>query len=201
MSARPLPREFYDRDVVQVARDLLGKRLTRVTAEGTTSGAIVEVEAYRGQHDPAAHSYRGQTARNATMFGPPGHLYVYTIHAKFCMNVVTEPAGVAHAVLIRGVEPLDGLPLMQQRRGREPLVELTRGPARLCQAMSVDRTLDGWDLTLGREIWIADEQVLPMPDTAIIASPRIGISSAQDALLRFFVNRNAFVSGPKRYHR
>jgi 3-methyladenine DNA glycosylase Mpg len=99
-SLTPLPRTFYDRDVVTVARELLGKCLVRRSGEAAAAGIIVEAEAYAGANDPAAHSYRGPTRRNATMFGPPGHLYVYSIHARYCLNVVAEPEGVGHAVLI-----------------------------------------------------------------------------------------------------
>ena len=102
--SEPLPREFYDRDVRQVARDLPGKLLVRLTRDGITTGRIVEVEAYLAHDDPANHAYHGQTRRNASMFGPPGHAYVYAIHARFCLNVVTEPAGVPSAVLIRSTD-------------------------------------------------------------------------------------------------
>lgn len=196
----PLGRRFYDRNVVKVARDLLGRRLIRSTTDGVASGAIVEVEAYLGNADPAAHSFRGETRRNATMFGPPGHLYVYSIHSRYCMNAVTEPAGVAHAVLIRAIEPLDGIHLMRARRGRDRPLDLARGPARLCEALAVDRKLDGWDLTIGEQIWIAEDRPLRIRDSDIGVSPRIGVTSAKDAPLRFFVDGHLFVSGPRRFH-
>jgi DNA-3-methyladenine glycosylase len=187
----PLGRSFYARDPVIVAQDLLGTLLLRRTKQGLAGGRIVEVEAYLGEGDSSSHSARGPTKRNASMFGPAGHAYVYTIHAKWCVNAVT---GNGCAVLIRAIEPLFGLPLMQQRRGREKLLELTRGPARLCQALEIDRELDGWDLTLGRQLWIAQEKSVRAAEP-IAASPRIGISSATDLLLRFFYQGNAFVSG------
>src|SRR5512143_3760071 len=149
-----LPREFYDRPSPNDAPDLLGKTLRRETPAGKCGGRIVEVEAYEGAKDSAAHSYRGQSPRNASMFGPPGHAYVYAIHSRWCRNVVTEPAGTAGAVLLRALEPLVGLARMHRRPGtaskargfrypysasadrnaRSPARNLARGPARLCEA-------------------------------------------------------------------
>ncbi len=200
MSATPLPRDFYDRDPRTVAQELLGKTMHRRTRQGLTSGTVVEVEAYLAQGDPAAHSARGPTPRNRSMFGPPGHLYVYSIHARFCLNAVTESAGVGSAVLIRAVQPVAGVGLMQSRRERSSLRDLTRGPARLCEALSVARDLDGWDLTRGRRIWIADEGRSHRNDFHVVASPRIGVTSAQEARLRYFINGSPFVSGPRRDH-
>jgi DNA-3-methyladenine glycosylase len=225
-STLPLPRGFYDRHVVDVARELLGKLLVRTSREGVTCGRIVEVEAYLAHDDPACHASRGRTRRNATMFGPPGHAYVYSIHAKWCLNAVTQPEGQPSAVLIRAVEPLVGIELMHRRRGREKPLELARGPARLCQALDVDRRHNGLDLTKGRGLWIADDasdddvdvgqavpdenqyscQAQPDPRNSaarrathaaerhIVASPRIGISSARDLPLRFYYADCPFVS-------
>lgn len=186
----PLPRGFYDRDVVAVARALVGKYLVRTSAEGIAAGRIVEVEAYLAQNDPASHSFRGQTKRNASMFGPPGHAYVYTIHRRFCLNAVTERAGVASAVLIRAVEPLEGLDLMHARRHNGKTLDLARGPGRLCEAFAIDRQLDGWDLTAGARLWIADG---PAP-AGLLSGPRVGISSARDLPLRFYLANCRFVS-------
>jgi DNA-3-methyladenine glycosylase len=193
MSPAPLPRSFYARDPVAVARSLLGRLLLRRTAEGVSGGRIVETEAYLAAHDPACHAARGRTRKNASMFGPPGHAYVYPIHARYCFNVVTEPEDVASAVLIRAVEPLTGVAAMQLRRRREPLRDLASGPAKLCEALAIDRHLDGWDLTLGRQLWIADDAGPPV--FRIAQSPRIGVTSAQDLPLRFFVAGSRFVSG------
>lgn len=190
----PLPRSFYSREPSVVARELLGTLLLRQTCEGLVGGRIVETEAYLAEGDTSSHSHRGKTQRNASMFGPAGHAYVYTIHAKWCVNVVTEEVDRGSAVLVRAIEPLFGLPLMQQRRGREKLLELARGPARLCQALAIDRQLDGWDLTLGEELWISEGPPEPTREP-IVASPRIGISSATDLLLRFYYEGNTFVSG------
>jgi DNA-3-methyladenine glycosylase len=193
-----LPRSFYDRDVVEVARELLGKRLVRVSDDGLTSGRIVEVEAYLAADDPACHAFRGRTRKNATMFGPPGHAYVYSIHARYCLNVVTDSIEVPCAVLIRAVEPIEGLPLMQQRRGREKLFDLARGPARLCEAMAIDRQLDGCDLTFGQRLWIAEDHLYDRQAAEIRTSVRIGVTSAHDLPLRFFLSGSPFVSGPRR---
>src|SRR5262245_34076486 len=191
----PLAREFYLRDPVVVARELIGKRLIRETSAGVCGGRIVEVEAYLSRHDPACHASRGMTRRNASMFGPPGHAYVYMIHSRWCLNAVTEPEGVPSAILIRAIEPLFGIEPMPQRRGTDIRRDLARGPARLCQALAIDRTYDGWDLTAGRELWIANDPASNGEPLRIIRSRRVGISSAQRRLLRFYLANNRFVSG------
>jgi DNA-3-methyladenine glycosylase len=200
---RPLSREFYDRDTVAVARDLLGLRLVCRTPEGLTAGRIVEVEAYLPHDDPANHAFRGRTRKNASMFGPPGHAYVYAIHSRWCLNLVTEPAGVPSAVLIRAIEPTDGLNLMRTRRAQRNGsklrdVDLARGPARLCEAFGIDRALDGWDLTAGTRLWVclavADDRVAP---ESIVTAPRVGVTSGADLRLRYFIADSPFVSRPK----
>jgi DNA-3-methyladenine glycosylase len=190
----PLPRSFYDRDVVQVARELLGKRLIRVIGRDLAAGRIVEVEAYLARNDPANHAHRGNTRRNASMFGPPGHAYVYAIHARFCLNVVTEPPGVPSAVLIRAIEPLKGLGLMRRRRDRDDDRNLARGPGRLCEALDIDRSLDGWDLTRGQQLWLASDPDAEPEDGDIIATTRVGVTAAKDLRLRFLVPASRFVS-------
>ena len=193
----PLPREFYGRDVVDVARNLLGKVLIRRSRQGATAGRIIETEAYLSKDDSACHAATGRTGKNNTMFGRPGQAYVYSIHARYCLNAVTQPAGEASAVLIRAAEPLHGLELMQQRRGREKLNELCRGPARLCEAFAIDRSLDNWDLTCGQRLWIAAEtEVSQLVEVGV--SARIGVTSAEDLLLRFFVKNNDLVSGSRK---
>jgi DNA-3-methyladenine glycosylase len=193
----PLPRDYYDQPVVDVARQLLGRILVRVADDGICAGRIVETEAYLSKCDSASHSFRGPNRKNATMFRGPGLLYVYTIHARCCMNVVTEPEGVASAVLLRAVEPLEGLDAMAKRRGTTKLLDLARGPARLCEALAVHRQFDGWDLTRGDQIWIAACDTAPAPKD-IGMSSRIGVTSASDLELRFFLKGNRFVSGPRR---
>jgi DNA-3-methyladenine glycosylase len=195
MSAQPLSRRFYARDVAVVARDLLGRFLWRESADGVTSGRIVEVEAYLPEGDTACHAFRGPTRRNATMFGPPGRAYVYAIHSRWCLNAVTEPEGSACAVLIRAVEPAAGVELMRARRRREALLELARGPARLCEAFAIDRALDGWDLTRGEQLWIARGPRSRLAGEQVAVSPRIGVTSAHDLLLRYYLAGNRFVSG------
>ena len=123
----PTLREFYLRDPAVVVRELLGKRLWRETSAGLCGGRIVEVEAYLSRRDPACHAARGYDARNAAMFGPAGHAYVYMIHSRWCLNAVTEPEGVPSAILIRAIEPMEGLELMQQRRRTDIVRDLARG--------------------------------------------------------------------------
>ena len=194
----PLPQVFYDRHPIEVARSLLGKILLRQSVGGLTTGRIVETEAYLAAGDPACHAARGKTRKNNSMFGSHGRAYVYAIHSRWCLNVVTEPKGTASAVLIRAVEPLIGIPLMQRRRNRDKLTDLTRGPGRLCEALEIDRRLDSWNLTIGRRLWIADDGMSRFPDSAIGCSPRIGVTSAEDLPLRFYVRGHQHVSGAKR---
>jgi DNA-3-methyladenine glycosylase len=195
MGLLALPREFYAREPVVVARELIGKHLVRETSAGVCGGRIVEVEAYLSARDPACHASRGRTRRNASMFGPPGHAYVYMIHSRWCLNAVTEPEGTPSAILIRAIEPLWGTELMRQRRRTEIVRDLARGPARLCEALAIDRTYDGWDLTTGQALWIADDSKQPAQPPRIVRSGRIGISSAQRRLLRFSLAKNPYVSG------
>lgn len=179
---------------VALAKALIGRVLVRETAEGVTSGKIVEVEAYLGDADPASHSYRGQTPRNASMFLAPFHAYVYRIYGtSFCVNVSSEAAGKGEAVLLRALEPLEGLPLMMRRRNSEKLRDLCRGPGRLCSAMDIDRSLDGTDLLAGKELWIA----AGAPAGRVKKSTRIGITKAADRHLRFYEAGSPFVSGPR----
>ena len=181
---RRLPRSFYRRDSLVVAPALLNK----VLVVGDRAGRIVEVEAYRGGDDPASHAFRGPTPRTEAMFGPPGHLYVYfTYGMHWCANVVTSPAGVGHAVLIRALEPVRGLAAMGEARpaARRP-VDLANGPAKLCQALGVDGSFDGADLvTADRGITIVDDGVAA--PGAPMVGPRIGISVATDRPWRFSV--------------
>jgi DNA-3-methyladenine glycosylase len=190
-----LPPQFYCRETVHVARDLLGKLLVRRSRQGMTSGRIVEVEAYLHENDPACHASRGCTPSNRAMFGPPGRAYVYPIHSRYCLNVVTMQRGIACAVLIRAVEPLEGVELMRQRRQRESLLELARGPARLCEAFAVDRQLDHWDLTRGCRLWICQGPDVGLSDEEIGQSVRIGVTAAHDLPLRYFVQHSPYVSG------
>ncbi|MDQ6697065.1 MAG: DNA-3-methyladenine glycosylase [Actinomycetota bacterium] len=193
--ARRLPRAFYRRDPLDLAPELLNK----VLRLGTRAGRIVEVEAYHGALDPASHAFRGETTRNATMFGPPGGLYVYfTYGMHWCANVVGDEEGVAGAVLLRALEPLRGLDQMAiarpaARRERD----LCSGPAKLCQAFGIDRTFDGADLpTASRGVTIVDDGVAPPAAPGI--SGRIGINAGAEAPWRWYVKGDVNVSGRQR---
>jgi DNA-3-methyladenine glycosylase len=201
MHGQTLSSSFYNRDVPLVARELLGKLLVRRSRDGLCLGRIVETEAYLAKGDSACHASRGKTKKNATMFGSPGLAYVYSIHARYCLNAVTQQRDCASAVLIRAVEPLGGIEQMQRRRGTEALVDLCRGPARLCEAFDIDRNLDGFDMTRGSRLWIAEDESPDPARAQITTSGRIGVSSAQKMRLRFFVDGSPFVSGLKRLHR
>jgi DNA-3-methyladenine glycosylase len=176
-----LSRPWFERDAPVVAVDLLGK-VIRVERDGVvTSGRIVETEAYTAD-DPASHSFRGRTARNAVMFGPAGHLYVYLSYGiHCCANVVTGATGDGQAVLLRAIEPLEGIDVMRRRRGREPLAD---GPGKLCQALGIELTADGADLTDGAILVVDDG--CPPPSDPIVGS-RIGISTATETPWRFRV--------------
>ena len=192
-----LTRDFYQRHPTDVAPELIGKNLVRRTTQGLCSGVIVETEAYLASDDPASHSYRGRTRKNATMFGRAGLLYVYPIHGRHCLNAVTESRGIASAVLIRAVMPVQGIEIMQHRR-QCSLLDLARGPARLCEAFDVDRRLDGWDLARGTRIWIEHNNDAVLSDQQIVVSPRIGVTSGHALELRFFLKDNPYVSGPRK---
>ena len=181
---KKLPRSFYDRDTALVARELLGKWLVREDTGVRRIGKIVETEAYLGEHDLAAHSAKGRTARTEIMFGPPGHAYVYFVYGMhFCLNVVTEPAGHASAVLLRALEPVENL------EGR------TCGPGLLCRALQIDKRFNGHDL-LSDELFIAEPAAAER--LVVARSPRIGVAYARHWArrhLRFYINGNPFVSG------
>jgi DNA-3-methyladenine glycosylase len=188
-----LPRAFYLRDVTDVARDLLGRLLIHHTPEGPAAIRIVETEAYDGAGaDPASHAHRGPTRRNASMFGPPGHLYAYfTYGTHWCVNVVCAPEGTAAAVLVRAGEPVIGTELMRRRRGDRPDRDLTRGPARLAQALALDGSADGASLSAGPVRLTAG---WPLPDSEVAWTPRIGIRHAADRPWRAASTISPYVS-------
>lgn len=180
-SERPLTRAFFERMPAVVAPDLLGKLIRR---DDGRLARLVEVEAY-APDDPAAHTFRGKTARNQAMFGPPGHLYVYFSYGvHWCANLVCGPEGYGAGVLLRAAEPLEGIGPMQAARGRDTLRELCSGPGRLAQAFGIDRALDGSDVTGAGALTVLDDGSRAAD---VIACPRIGISKNADALLRFVV--------------
>jgi len=173
-----LPRDFYAGKTLEVARALLGKKLVRRIQDAKLSGMIVETEAYCGATDSACHARHGKTPRNAVMFGKPGHAYVYfTYGMHYLLNLVTEEEGNPCAVLIRAVLPLEGVGRMEERRKRRGDA-LTNGPAKLCQAFGIDKSLNGWDLTLGQELWVEEYKVI-FP-AMVAATERIGIAYAAE---------------------
>jgi DNA-3-methyladenine glycosylase len=200
---RPIPREFYNRDPRLVAPDLLGKVLVRRENKKILAGRIVEVEAYLGKDDPAAHSAVGRTTRNAVMFGPPGYVYVYFIYGNhYCLNVSCLPEGVAGAVLFRALEPLQGIEEMANARdiavnGPRDLRKLTSGPGRLAEAFGITRIRDNAkDLTrVKSDLYIADDDYRP---AKISTTVRIGITKAAHLPFRYLIADNDFVSGPRK---
>ena len=209
---RPLDRTFFSRDPRRVARELLGKVLVRrrdsrrrddgQESKTRLTARIVEVEAYLGIEDPAAHAAAGNTARTAVLFGPPGHAYVYFIYGNhYCLNVSCEPEGQAGCVLIRALEPISGIEEMAMARGIEihgpkDLIKLTSGPGRLAQAFGITRARDnGCDLICaGSSLWIGEDGYRAR---GIRTTLRIGITKAADKPLRYVLAGNAFISGPK----
>lgn len=202
---KPLSRSFFVRDPRPVARELLGKVLLRRDAEGLRAGRIVEVEAYLGADDAAAHAAAGVTPRNRVLFGPPGHAYVYfTYGMHYCLNVSCMPEGDAGCVLIRALEPLAGIAAMAKARACEiesgkaaTLRLIASGPARLCEALDITREGDnGRDLTSrDSSLWIGDDGYTP---AGIVRTPRIGITKSVEMPLRYFIAGNEFVSAKRR---
>ncbi|MCK4386296.1 MAG: DNA-3-methyladenine glycosylase [candidate division Zixibacteria bacterium] len=188
---KKLDRKFYNRSTLKVAKELLGKYLIVQKDGHFLSGKIVETEAYIGFKDPASHAYRGMTPRNKVMFGDPGYAYVYiTYGMHHCLNLVTEKKGYPAAVLIRALEPSDGIELIKKRRGRQKLKDLTSGPAKLCQALDIDRKLNGADL-YSDIIYVEDRgEVMER----IASSSRIGIKEGKKKNWRFYIKNNEFVS-------
>lgn len=184
-----LGRSFYERPPIEVARSLLGK----ILVHEETAGRIVEVEAYLGREDRAAHASHGLTARTRVLFGPPGHAYVYFIYGMYeCLNLVAEPEGRPGCVLVRALEPLAGLEVMRRRRPKAGSIEeLASGPAKLTMAMGITRRQNGADVTRG-SLTVRGHR--NKPDLEIAATPRIGIRHAKDWPLRFLIAGNRFVS-------
>jgi DNA-3-methyladenine glycosylase len=199
IAADPLPREFFDRAAEEVAPDLLGRFLERSAAAGTVVLRVTEVEAYEGERDPASHAFRGRTRRNAVMFGPPGHAYVYfTYGMHFCVNLVCGGEGTAAAVLLRAGAVVSGAEVAAGRRPRSSARDLARGPARLCQALAIDRELNGTDVCEpdGPLRVLAGEAASP---GRIRSGPRTGVNGAKDVPWRFWLDGEPSVS-PYRPH-
>lgn len=192
--ARILPRGFYDRDTVHVAKDLLTKHLVRKRGSSRMVGKIVEVEAYKGSDDPASHAFRGITLRNRPMFGEPGHAYIYFTYGNhFCLNVTTEQSGTPGAVLIRALEPVEGLNSMRKLRPNVSDLELTSGPGKLTKALGIDKSLNEVDMTKRGPLFIIDSG---SEDFQMRCSPRVGIRRGTDRLWRVYVSDNPCVSRP-----
>lgn len=190
----PLSRSFYEQPTLAVARALIGRSLYCRTPAGVAGGIVVETEAYIASVDPAAHGYTGKTRRNATMFGPPGHAYVYQSYGMhICLNVVTEQPGAASAVLIRALEPTIGQALMRERRGPKVMDrDIARGPGRLCQALGITLEDDGADL-LADHLWLAETPGFPL-NPPIATTSRIGITRGTDLMWRFVLVGSRYVS-------
>ncbi len=190
----PLTRAALPADTASLARFLIGKRVVRELPEGIVSGRIVETEAYV-TGDAAGHAYRGMTERNRSLFLAPGHAYVYRAYGiSYMLNVSSEMAGIGAGVLIRALEPLEGIEIMKLNRGIERLRDLARGPGRLAMALRIDRSLDGLDLCRKGPLWLASGE---HEGAEIGQSIRIGITREAHRLLRFYVRDNPFVSGAK----
>jgi DNA-3-methyladenine glycosylase len=191
-----LPRRFYNRPTLDVAKDLIGKVLVHETRRGLASGVIVEVEAYIGESDPACHAAPGPTARNAPLYGPPGIAYVYLNYGiHYLVNAVTEAEGWPAAVLLRALEPKDGIPLMRRRRGGEIAVhDLCRGPGNLTKALGIDLRQNLLDLT-GSALRIEDQKD---PKRALVWSRRIGINVGVEQEWRVTAADSPAVSGRRR---
>jgi DNA-3-methyladenine glycosylase len=195
---KKLSHSFYTRKTLKVAKELLGKILVRKTNKGIISGRIVEVEAYIGFNDPASHAYTGKTKRNASMFKEGGCAYIYFIYGMYyCVNVVTEKEGFPSAVLIRALEPLEGINLMKKNRKSQNTQNLTNGPGKLCQALNIDRELNGIDLC-GETLFIADDGFYVSAKDGkakkISSSSRIGVKTGLNHKWRFFIEGSRFVS-------
>ena len=195
-----LPKEFFERqDTAAIARELLGKLIVVPDEMGNrVSGMIVETEAYLGEADRAAHSYGGRrTRRTEVMYGPGGHVYIFLVYGLYHqLNFVTGPPGTPHAILIRAVEPTEGIEAIRGRRGEMPDRNLTSGPGKLCSALAIDKRFNGASLS-GSDIWLENYQTVASADVAV--RPRVGIDYAgsdAELPLRFLLRDNRFVSKP-----
>lgn len=194
---RKIKKDFYNRETLKVAQELLGKFLVRKIGKKIIAGKIVETEAYVGLRDLASHASRGKTVRTAPMFGPPGHAYVYLVYGlNYCFNIVTEKENYPAAILIRAIEPAEGADLMKRYRKTQKLIfNLTNGPGKLCQALKIDKSINMLDLTKNI-LWVEDRGV-KIKSSEIVAAKRIGVDYAgkyKNKPWRFYLRGNPFVS-------
>jgi len=191
---KKLKRDFYNQPTLKVAKNLLGKYLVVRRGDKLLSGKVVETEAYIGKNDPASHAYRGVTPRNKIMFGKPGFAYIYLTYGMYhCLNFVTEKDGFPAAVLIRALEPEEGIDIMMRNRKISDIKNLTNGPGKLCQALGLDRSLNGANLCspMQEKIWVEDRNE---KQKGIVSTSRIGINEGKDKNWRFYIKGNRFVS-------
>lgn len=192
MRLKPLPRSFYARDTSLVAKELLGKLLVHKTPQGIVAGKIVETEAYYGERDPASRAFHGKKIYNIGMWGEPGTVFTYIVHANWMFNIATGEKGEPSAVLIRALEPLEGIALMQKRRGLAKIEELCRGPGKLSRAMGITKAHNGLPLAPRTGLYLAEP---PREEKfAIGSSHRIGVTQDLKRKLRFFIKDSTFVS-------
>ena len=201
MENTPLPRSFFKRNTVQVARDLLGKRLVKIENGKRIGGLISEAEAYRGEEDQGCHAKAGRTPRTQVMYGPPGHAYVYfTYGTHWMLNTVCEPEGFPAAVLIRAIWPTEGIEVIAKRRGTQPSKLWTNGPGKLCQALAIDGSFNAADLCSKNAVLFIEEGET-VSDQAVTSGPRVGFNNVPEPWLsmpwRFLVEPEYFKSSSK----
>lgn len=187
-------RAFFARSTPKVAKELIGCTLVRVVEGEVLAGRVVETEAYRGRGDPASHAYRGITRRNSVMFGEAGHAYVYFVYgANYCLNVTTEGVGSAGAVLIRALEPTNGIGTMMSNRALKEASHLADGPGRLTQALAIGRVFEGVDMVSSKELFFQEREQVP----EIVSGPRVGVNRGTERRWRFCEKGSPFVSKPR----
>ena len=191
-----LPSSFFRRETECVAQELLGKVLCRRVNDAILKCRIVETEAYLPVDDDACHASKKKTPKNEVMFEQAGTVYVYAIHGRYCVNFVTEEVDLGCAVLVRAAEPLCGLSVMSENRNNDKETELLSGPAKLCQALGIDKSLNGKKLSKGEGIWLLDDG-FDLPSEQVKTTSRIGVTSAKERQLRYVVRNSDFASGPK----